>query len=251
MITLTDISFAYHRDGPLVVSDFTASARPGRITAILGPNAAGKSTLLRLALGLLTPQRGLITINDRPLTSISHIERAKRCAYVAQRTRSDIPFTVRQVIELGRFAAGPSRAATDWALEQCELTSLSSALFPELSVGQQQRVAMARALAQIHGAHDPILLLDEPTSAMDLRFIRSIGLHLRALAQTGATILVVMHDLAQVAQLTDDVWLMHQGRCIAAGPTPNVLTADTLSTIYHIPFGPAPNINQLHPLFND
>ena len=140
---------------------------PGKLTAILGPNASGKSTLLKCMLGGLNPQAGRVLLDGHPIRSIKSRELARRIAYVPQRSYVSAAFTVREVVELGRYALAPDEKKVTKAITQLDLTEVSDRIYSTLSVGQQQRVMMARALAQL--SPDGLLLLDEPTSAMDLK----------------------------------------------------------------------------------
>jgi len=217
-----------------VLHDITVEARPGRITALIGPNAAGKSTLLRCAIGTAKPAAGEVMIDGQ----IAHRANARwlagRVAYVPQRAVVSAGFTVRQVIELGRFVLPPAPVIIEQTLTELDLLALADRPFPQLSVGQQQRVTMARALAQL--ADDGHLILDEPTSAMDLKHVASTMSLLRKRADRGATVIMALHDLTLAAGVADDVWLLHDGKLVAAGPTCEVLTVERLATVFSVPF---------------
>lgn len=222
-----------------VLDGITARAESGRVTAVVGPNAVGKTTLLRLLAGVLRPWSGGVLFLNRPLHEYPARDRAQRLAYVAQRPVVDAPFTVRDVVALGAIPHGRASdaAVVDATLARCELDDVESSRFHELSVGQQQRVSLARALVQLGGAGPGrALLLDEPMSAMDPRHVLHTGRILRDLASSGTTILIILHDLPVATALADDVWALHEAAVIAAGPIREVLTAEVLERMYRVPF---------------
>lgn len=238
-MTLRAENLAYaFPETPEALISVTAQAQPGKLTAVIGPNAAGKTTLLRILLGLLTPRAGTAFVHDRPVLSIPPRQRARLLAYVAQRPVVDASFTVRQVVALGRYATGPSSAGIHHALGICDLADLADRDFHELSVGQQQLVALARALAQIDGSSPSgkAMLLDEPTAALDPRHALAVMNILRDLAARGCAVLAVFHDLMLAARFADEVWALSGGRIVAAGPRSDVLTPRTLESVYHTPF---------------
>ena len=210
------------------------TATPGRITAVIGPNAAGKSTLLRCVIGALRPGRGQVLVEGEPAHRLRTKRLAERIAYVPQRSTVSAAFTVREVVELGRFALPPSRRRVDQALADLDLQEVADRPYPALSVGQQQRVTLARAVAQL--ASDGHLVLDEPTSAMDLRHVRDSMNLLRRLADGGATVLLALHDLMLAASLADECWLLDRGRLAAAGPARDVLGLDRLHEVFGVGF---------------
>ncbi len=235
-LLLEDLSFAYPHTGAPVVAGVSAEAMPGRITAIIGPNAVGKSTLLRLMAGLLTPDRGRVRLGEVDVHRLDARRRAARLAYVPQRPRVDAPFTIREVVNLGRFALPEAPQAVAVALEQCGLTDTAEQVFCTLSVGQQQRTALARALAQVHGRPDAVMLLDEPTSALDPRHVQQTSRVLRRSAAEGRIVVVILHDLILARSLSDEAWIMHEGRLVAAGPTNEVCQPTLLEQVYGVRF---------------
>ncbi len=242
MLSVEHITFAYEPHRPPAVEDCTAQARGGRITAIIGPNSAGKSTLLRLMAGVLAPARGGVSLDGENLSAMPARQRASRLAYVPQRPRVDAPFTVREVVQLGRFALPHSTTAISEALQRCELARDADRLFNALSVGQQQRASLARALAQVHGCAAGAVLLDEPTAALDPRHVQQTGRILRDLADAGRTVVVILHDLVLARRLSDDLWVMHEGRIVATGPTAEVLEPALLERVYGVGFEAAHDV---------
>jgi len=227
------LSHRYPRSG-WVLREISVQARPGRVTAIIGPNASGKSTLLRCAIGAIKPSRGSVRLHASNVHRMRPSLLAQTVAYVPQRSHVAADFTVRQIVELGRYALTPDRAKVEAAIRRLELEELVDRRYYELSVGQQQRVTLARALAQL--APDGHLLADEPTSAMDLRYVHDTMVLLRELADGGATALVAMHDLTVAAAWADDVWLMDNGRLKAAGTVSDVMDVAKLELVFSAMF---------------
>jgi iron complex transport system ATP-binding protein len=226
------LEFAYGTQP--VLEGISAQAAHGRLTALIGPNASGKSTLLRCMVGSLRPRAGAVLLDGEPAHRIAPRRLAGRVAYVPQRSIVSAAFTVRQVVELGRYALPPSRTRVEEALERMDLLDVAARPFPELSVGQQQRVTLARALAQV--APDGHLLLDEPTSAMDLRHVRESLRLLRQLAGAGATVVMAVHDLAVAATVADEAWLLAGGRLVASGDVGSVMELERLGEVFGVSF---------------
>jgi iron complex transport system ATP-binding protein len=232
LLAIKQLRFAYHRGSP-VIDDLSAAARAGRLIAVIGPNAAGKTTLLRLMLGQLRPQRGHIRLSGQSIHRISPHQRAAWISYVPQRSHTSFAFTAAQVVAMGRYALPWERAALDEALVACDLMTLADRPFAELSVGQQQRVLLARAICQSWG-EGRIVLLDEPVSAMDLAHVHRTMQGLREMAGRGLTLIVVIHDLNLAARYADDIWLMDRGKMVAADRWAKVLQPDVLESVYRV-----------------
>lgn len=252
VMQLHDVSFAYYKGEP-VIDGVTADVQPGMVHALIGPNAAGKSTLLRLMLGELVPSAGRVMIGGVSVRRLTPKIRARLISYVPQRASVSFSYSVAEVVRMGRFAVGEDDTAVDAALRACELDDLRHRPFDELSAGQQQRVLLARALAQSSGGGGGrIMLLDEPTSALDLAHIHRTMTHLRRLAAAGLAVVTVLHDLNLAARYADQIWLLHQGRLAAAGPWHQVLTPQLLEPIYHVklhPVGQTPDTRNPRPIF--
>lgn len=216
-----------------VLEDVTVRATGGCVTGIIGPNAAGKTTLLRLLLGAMRPQRGRVRLGGEDLDHLSAVARAQRMAYVSQRPTVDAGFRVAEVIALGRFATGHSRSAVRAAIDRCALGDIADTPYHLLSVGQQQRVSLARALCQLDGGRSgQALLLDEPVSAMDPQHLVETAAILREVAEAGVAVIIVLHDLPLVARLCDAVWALQAGRLRASGPTGETLSLSLLERLY-------------------
>lgn len=230
VMSLASVRFAYERDRP-VIRDVSAGVEAGRLHAVIGPNAAGKSTLLRLILGQMPADAGRITIGDRPVHRLRSRRRAAWISYVPQRSSISFAFTVEQIVRMSRYALPPDPRAIDEALAVCDLEALADRPVTTLSVGQQQRALLARALAQSRG-QGRVMLLDEPTSAMDLYHVHHLMSVIRRLADEGLAVVVVVHDLNLAARYADAAWLMHNGTLAAAGDWPDVLRSEVLSPVY-------------------
>jgi iron complex transport system ATP-binding protein len=231
-IVVERLSFRFGRRR--VLTEIEAAALPGRVTAVVGPNAAGKSTLLRCVIGALGPQSGQVLVDGQPVRRLSATERASRIAYVPQRAVVSAAFSARQVVELGRYALAPDRRRVDEALEWLDVHDVQADPFRTLSMGQQQRVSLARAAAQLQprGA----LVLDEPVSALDIGHVHAVMRLLRRLADHGATVIVALHDLTLAVSLADDAWLLRSGRLVAAGLAERVLAPERLESVFGVRF---------------
>lgn len=232
VLALAGVSFGYSPRQP-VINDFTASLPPGRVCALIGPNAAGKTTLLRLMLGQLKPWSGAVTLEGRCVQDLDSGLRAAAVGYVPQRGSASFAFTVEQVVAMGRFALSQDRTAVERAIAQCDLTPVRHRVFNTLSAGQQQRVLLARAIAQVTGA-GRAMLLDEPGSTMDLWHLHQTMQRLKSLAEDGLAVLVVLHDLNLAARYADLVWLVDGGQLVVAGPWSSVLRPEILEPVYRV-----------------
>lgn len=249
-MNLTNVQFGY-RPRQTVIDGITAALPPGRLCALIGPNAAGKSTLLKLMLGLERPCNGSIRLGEREVATLPAWQRAAQLAYVPQRPATRVAFTVEEVVALGRFALPMDAQAVEHAINVCELSAIRGAALAELSTGQQQRVALARALVQIASCDraaaapdsqakadagaDQFLLLDEPVSAMDLKHVHATMRLLKQIAANGVGVLAVMHDLNLASAYADDIWLLDHGRLAAAGTWDEALEPQRLSRVYGVP----------------
>lgn len=232
----TNLSFAYPK-GPRVLDAVDCSIEPGSITVIVGPNGAGKSTLIRLLAGLTSPNAGQIQIDQTNLTSLNGSQRAARLAYIAQRSSLAFDFDVRLVVSFGRLALSKDPAAVDLALERFGLAELASKPMGTLSVGQQQRVSLARGWAQLDGSDNAYLLADEPTSAMDPRHQIDAMESFQELASRGVGVALVAHDLTLAARFADRVILLSSdGAVHAQGPAREVLIPEILAKVFETPF---------------
>ncbi len=232
MLKITNLTVQF---GSIVaLNDITATVGPGRITAVIGANASGKSTLLRCMAGLLKPTDGEVSLNDRRVYHMPPRALAQRLAYVAQRPSIAAAFKVEEVVSLGRYALPSKAGAIDDAMRRLDLSALADRVVPTLSVGQQQRVAIARAFAQHQD--QGIVVLDEPTSALDMKHALLCAAQLRELADNGATVIMSVHDLTMAASIADEVMLLHEGSLLGHGRVEQVMTRETLQTVFGVSF---------------
>jgi iron complex transport system ATP-binding protein len=209
----------------------------GEIVGLIGPNGAGKSTLVRLLAGTIRPASGVVRLDGRPLRDWSGTERARRLALVPQDPRIEFPYTVLEVVLMGRSPhlptlALPGRHDLDiarGALARLEVADLEARRMDELSGGERQRVFLARALAQ----EPTVLLLDEPTTHLDLRHQTQVHDVARARCrQAGIGVLSVLHDLNLAAAYCDRLALLAGGRIVREGRPADVLDAHILERAF-------------------
>lgn len=233
-----NLNFGYSANAP-VIQDVSLEASGGAVTAIVGPNGAGKSTLLRLLAGVRTPWSGRVLLGDDDVFTLSPRRRASRIALVAQRPTVAGPYDVEQIVRFGRYAQSPNGSAIEQALADFELDELRRRIIHELSVGQQQRVAMARAVAQLNveAPGDPrVLLADEPIAAMDPRHATLTMGRLRELSRSGVAVVVVLHDLSMALNWSDRAVLLAHGAPPTQGETADVLTPHRLEQTFGASF---------------
>lgn len=222
--------------GRRALDGVTCTLTPGRVTAFIGPNGAGKSSLLRVLSGVLRPDRGQVVLQDRPVAEWSPRERARRVALVAQQPSVAFDFDARRVVSFGAEGTGRGAAAVDRAIDRFGLADLGTIPFGALSVGQRQRVSLARAWAQLDGPDAVCLLADEPLAPMDPAHARVALNAIRELADRGLAVGIVVHDLTTAARFADDAVLLNrQGRLEGFGPVQSVLTAARLTALFASP----------------
>lgn len=240
MTTLTVTGASVIIDAHAILDDVSLSFRPGEVTAIIGPNGAGKSTLLGVASGTIKPTRGHIRIGSSDLHRLSAKDAARRRAVMPQDVTVAFPFTVREVVAMGRTAWGTSAAANDEivseTLDLTELRQFADREITTLSGGERQRVALARIIAQSTPiGPESILLLDEPTAAMDISHAETTLRIMQGVAAQGAAVGIVVHDLDAAASYADTIVVMSQGRIEAVGTSAEVCTPELLSAVYRTP----------------
>ncbi len=231
------------RHGSLcVLDDVFLELKPGCFTAVLGPNGAGKSTLLRLLTGEWQPSAGEVLLEGKPLWTWHPCLRARRMAVLPQRSSMWLPFPVFDVVRMGRAPHERlSREAHSlrivWqCLEAMGVTHLAERRFTELSGGEQQRVQLARVLAQVWEPADypHYLMLDEPTSSLDLAHQYELLDVARSFARRGGAVLAVLHDLNLAAAYADHIALLDGGRMLVVGPPEDVLTVAWIEEVYRV-----------------
>jgi iron complex transport system ATP-binding protein len=235
LIRLEDVGFSYRDRRVLdgVSLDIAAGERFG----LLGPTGSGKSTLIRLLSAIVRPSSGQISFAGRPLRSYSPRELARRIAVVPQETALDFPFSVLEVVLMGRtphlggfgFEGDRDLEAAERAMTRAGVAYLADRFFHELSGGEKQRVVIARALAQ----EPEVLLLDEPTTFLDIRHVVDIFELLSTLSsEQGLTLFVVLHDLNLAALYLTRLAFLKAGRVVAVGDPDTVLDYRTIREVY-------------------
>lgn len=228
------------RGGNLILDRASLRVKEGEIVAIVGPNGAGKSTLLHVLSGELKPDSGTVALAGRPAASYRSRELALRRAVLAQHVQVTFPFTVEEVVRMG---AGERRGAfieseTDAALRATETAHLRSRILGTLSGGEQQRAHIARILVQAacgRAATGPgFILLDEPTSSLDMRHQIDLARIAMAHAKEGVGIIAVLHDLNLAAQFAQRIVVMEKGRIVVDGPAHEAITEDIMSRVFRL-----------------
>lgn len=232
--------YAGHR--PLV-EDVSVIVKPGEVHAIVGANGAGKSTLLKLITGDLLPSQGEVWLNGTPLKQWKKRDRAQLRAILPQSTLLSFGFTVLEVVLMGRIPHVRGKetpqdyAIAREALEATHTDHLADRIYTSLSGGEQQRVQLARVLAQIwnNETNQPrYLLLDEPTNSLDLAHQHATLVIARSFAAQGVGVLAILHDLNLVGQYADYVVMMKAGRSIASGSPEKVLEPKLIREAFNI-----------------
>jgi len=235
LLAVRDLAFGY--GGTFRLEGVSFALGGGEILGVIGPNSAGKTTLIRLLSRVLTPEAGEILLEGAPLARLSRRALARRVAVVPQELQLAFPFTVRELVLMGRhpharglFFEGPNDfAVAQEAMTAAGVLELADQPVETLSGGERQRAAIARALAQ----EPRLLLLDEPTSHLDLRHQGEIvGLLRRLNRHEGTTILLVSHDLNLAAEIADRLLLLARGRLVSIGDPAEVLDEARLEAVY-------------------
>jgi len=236
-ISIERVSFSY-AGGPPVLRDIDLNVASGEFLALVGPNGSGKSTLLKVVSGILRPSTGAVRLGNDPVDSLSVRRLAQRLALVSQERPLGFGFTVREVVAMGRTAhrgrfareTARDRGAIDRAMKSADVEDLAARSIRGISGGERQRVFLATALAQ-----DPaVLLLDEPTTHLDLAHqVRFLSI-VRRSSVAGMTVMMAIHDLTLAAQSTERTVLLSAGRIAAIDRTERVLTGANLRNVFGV-----------------
>jgi iron complex transport system ATP-binding protein len=239
VIQVRGVSFTYPRGDRTILREVSLLLRPGAIVGLLGPNGCGKTTLLRLLSGTLTPNNGEVLLAGSPLSALTRRDIARRIAVVPQETHATFEFTVLDVVLMGRYPhlgpfelEGPADLEIAYqALAATGTGHLEARPFASLSGGEKQRVVIAGALAQTAD----VMLLDEPTASLDLAYQLEVAALLRDLNRThGTTMVVCTHDLNMAASLCDEVVLLRDGGVLAHGPTADTITVESINATFGV-----------------
>jgi iron complex transport system ATP-binding protein len=224
-------------NGTTLLDDVSLTVGQGELLAVLGPNGAGKSTMLGVLTGDLKPSSGDVLIGGHPLAGFSAKELARHRSVMPQAVTLAFPFTVDEVVRMGRspHLGMPCAESEDNIVARClaetDTTHLRDRAYPSLSGGEQARVTLARVLAQ----QAPLVFLDEPTAALDLKHTEDVLRMARGRAAQGDAVVVVLHDLNLAAAYADRIALLAAGKLVACGTPREVCTSETLSTLYDHP----------------
>lgn len=240
MLELIKVASGY--DGQDMVREVSLSFQPGRIYTVVGRNGCGKSTLLKTCAGLLPPRKGSILLEGQALDSYAPVERARRISYLSQ-SRNTPGISVERLVEHGRYPrmAPPrrlnaeDRRAIENAMEIMQVTGLCHKNMQELSGGEQQRVYLAMQLAQ----DSPVMLLDEPTTYMDIDYQLSLLELLHQLRKREKTMVLVLHDLQQAMNVSDEIIVMENGRIVSAASPADTLREGVLERVFRVRLGTA------------
>ena len=245
LLDARELRYRHSPGAPEAVAGVSLRLARGEVVGVIGPNAAGKSTLARLCCGLLKPQQGSVSLQGEPLSRLSRRERARRVAFLPQHPPHDLSFTAHEVALMGRAPhlglwslEGPrdlDRARA--ALLEVDALDLGDRPISQLSGGERQRVFLARAFAQ----EAALLVLDEPTAALDLAHQVLLVNALRRRAREGGGALLVLHDLALAGAACDRLALLDRGRVVAEGTAGEVLRPAVLSPVYGTDVEVVPN----------
>jgi iron complex transport system ATP-binding protein len=218
-----------------LVDHVSISFLPGQLTAVVGPNGAGKSTLLAVLAGDRSPTAGVVAIADEVISEIAPKRLAQLRSVVPQHTAPMFSFSVRQIITMGRHpwptGAHDDEGFVEAAINDCGLRSLADRSFPTLSGGEQALVNMARVMAQ----NTDIVLLDEPTAALDVGHQELVLTLAARLARAGRTVIVVVHDVNLACRFANRIVIMSNGRVERDGAPVDVLDGELLSRLYRTP----------------
>lgn len=236
MLEAVGLAFGYA--GHPVGRDITLSVAAGEVLCLLGPNGCGKSTLFKTLLGLIPALGGRLELDGRPVAAISRKAFAQRVAYVPQATAAYFPFSVFDVVLMGRASRigsfdGPSRAdrkIAASALEELRISHLAERPYTAVSGGERQMTLIARALAQ----QPAMIVMDEPAASLDFGNQARVLNHISALAAEGIAVVLATHEPGHAFACADTVALMSAGRIVAKGRPEIVLTAEALSALYGV-----------------
>jgi len=242
LVEFDDVAFTYpqperRREAGFSLDGVSFAIEAGEVFGVIGPNSAGKTTLLRLLTRVVAAGRGQVRLDGRPIRHLAHAELARQIAVVPQDAPRPFPFSVEQLVLMGRYPHAPGRffesdadrAQATAAMEATGVLHLAALPLEQLSGGERQRAMLARALAQ----QPRLLVLDEPTSHLDLRYqAETAALLQRVNGERGMTVLLVSHDLNLAAEVCDRLLLLGGGRIARVGSPADVLQRDVLEAVF-------------------
>jgi len=228
----------------MVVKNVSFSLRRGDVLAVLGPNGSGKSTIIKVISGVLRPLMGRVAFDDVDLLSLSPFDRAKIVATLPQNLRFSFPFSVEEIIAMGRYPyEGRGREVVEEVIEKLQLQELRHRKITSLSGGEFKRVALAKILAQT----PKLLLLDEPLSHLDLKHQISVMEIVKDLAQKGIIIISVFHEINVALQIADFIMLLKDGSPLAFASPEEITKGDLLERAFQIKLSRCPRCGNITP----
>jgi iron complex transport system ATP-binding protein len=232
-----------------ILEDVTLDVRYGRVLALVGPNGAGKSSVLGILTGDASATSGDVLLDGVPVGTIGAKELSRRRSVLLQFNQVAFSFSTYEVVEMGRAPwigadHGDDESAILGALARTDVAHLADRAFSSLSGGERARASLARVLAQ----DTPIVMLDEPTAALDLKHQEDVLRIARELAAQGRALIVVLHDLSLAAAYADEIAMVHRGRVVAHGAPADVLTEARIQDVYETPVRVMPDPDSGRPL---
>ncbi|MDP2289470.1 MAG: heme ABC transporter ATP-binding protein [Actinomycetota bacterium] len=239
MTPLLEVRDLVVKRGPrTVISEVSLSVAAREVVVVIGPNGAGKSSLISAITGDLEPTAGCVCLGDTSILELTLREQARLRAVLTQQSAVAFGFTVREVVSMARepwrnaVSQSDDARVISEALHSSDVTHLAVRPVQALSGGEQARVAIARTMAQT----TPLLILDEPTAALDVKHQLMVMRGLRVHADAGGGALVVLHDLTLASQIADRIVILKDGTLVAVGAPSEVLTTETLACVYEADF---------------
>ncbi len=234
---INEVTFGYRKD--LILKKLTFHISEGEFLSITGPNGTGKSTLLRIMSGFLKPSEGSVTFMGHNLDTFDQSELAKHMAFVLQDSFINFPYTVREIVNMGRFPflgtfqneSKDDKNIVNTAMEKTGILNMSERPVTELSGGERQRVMIAKALAQ----KPSVLILDEPTSSLDINYQIDILDTIKLLNRDEhITVIMVAHDINLACQYSDRLLLLSKGSVYASGSPSDVITEENIYNVFSL-----------------
>ncbi len=231
-------NISFRRSGRKVLDDISITIEAGELTALIGPNSAGKSTLLEILLGLVKNETGSILLQQRPLSDFSPTELATTVAYLPQQHETHWPISVYDYVALGRiphnrFARAASKddiMQIEQVIDKTDIRHLITRPVTNLSGGELCRVSIARVLA----VNADVIMVDEPIAGLDPSHQLSVMQLLKNEAESGRAVVTVIHDLSLACRFCDTLWLLDKGKMVCSGTADKVLTDEHLRQVYQV-----------------
>ncbi|WP_342330715.1 heme ABC transporter ATP-binding protein [Pedobacter sp. FW305-3-2-15-E-R2A2] len=233
-------ALSYKAGGKKLLDNLSFDAGKGELLAILGANGAGKSTLMKLLCREIKPFSGQITINGKELDNYRLEDLAKTRAVLSQHNTISISFQVNELVLMGRYPHFQQKpTATDFkivqqVMEETGITHLASRDYNTLSGGEQQRVQLARVIAQIYDSPNACLFLDEPTNGLDLQYQQQIMVLARSLADRGYCVICILHDINFASRFADRIMMLKNGKKVAEGFPVEVINCENIQETFSI-----------------